>query len=160
VGGDKMDECIIAYVRRNYNLLIGESSAERIKKTIGSASLLINEPERRMRIKGRDLIHGNPKELEISETQIAESLAEPVHSIVEAVKTALENTAPELAADLVEKGIVLTGGACLLSNFDTVLHEATGLPVSIAQDPLSCVVLGTGKALEEIDRLSGVLSSI
>jgi len=113
-----------------------------------------------MEIKGRDLMNGVPKELIISERQIAESLAEPVGAIIEAVKVALEHTAPELAADIVDKGIVLTGGGALLSNLDLVLRHATGLPVSIADDPLSCVALGTGRALEEMPKLRNVLTSM
>ncbi|OWJ65563.1 rod shape-determining protein [Inquilinus limosus] len=149
VGGDKMDEAIIAYIRRNHNLLIGEGSAERIKKEIGSAAPPEDGEGRYMEIRGRDLLNGVPKELLISERQIAESLAEPISQIVEAVKVALEHTAPELAADIVDKGIVLTGGGSLLGNLDLVLRHSTGLPVSIADDPLSCVALGTGRALEE-----------
>lgn len=149
VGGDKMDEAIIAYIRRNHNLLIGEGSAERIKKEIGSAAPPEDGEGRYMEIRGRDLLNGVPKELVISERQIAESLAEPISQIVEAVKVALEHTAPELAADIVDKGIVLTGGGSLLNNLDFVLRHSTGLPVSIADDPLSCVALGTGRALEE-----------
>ena len=157
VGGDKMDEAIIAYIRRNHNLLVGEGSAERIKKEIGSACPPDDGDEGRvMEIKGRDLMNGVPKELIISERQIAESLAEPVSAIIEAVKVALEHTAPELAADIVDKGIVLTGGGALLANLDYVLRHATGLPVSIADEPLSCVVLGTGRALEETKTLKNV----
>jgi rod shape-determining protein MreB len=160
VGGDKMDEAIIAYIRRNHNLLVGEGSAERIKKEIGSACPPADAEEGRvMEIKGRDLMNGVPKELIISERQIAESLAEPVSAIIEAVKVALEHTAPELAADIVDKGIVLTGGGALVGNLDYVLRHATGLPVSIADEPLSCVVLGTGRALEEMKTLKNVLSS-
>jgi len=157
VGGDKMDEAIIGYIRRNHNLLVGEGSAERIKKEIGSACPPEDGEGRIMEIKGRDLMNGVPKELIISERQIAESLAEPVSAIIEAVKVALEHTAPELAADIVDKGIVLTGGGALLSNIDYVLRHATGLPVSIADDPLSCVALGTGRALEEMKTLKHVL---
>jgi rod shape-determining protein MreB and related proteins len=157
VGGDKMDEAIIAYIRRNDNLLIGEGSAERIKKEIGSAWPPDEGEGRSMEIKGRDLMNGVPKELLISERQIAESLAEPVSAIVEAVKVALEHTAPELAADIVDKGIVLTGGGALLGNLDYVLRNATGLPVSIADDPLTCVAMGTGRALEEMKTLKHVL---
>ncbi|HTJ64546.1 MAG TPA: rod shape-determining protein [Alphaproteobacteria bacterium] len=157
VGGDKLDEAIIAYIRRHHNLLVGESSAERIKKSIGSAAAPEDGDGRMMEIKGRDLMNGVPKELIISERQIAESLAEPVAAIVEAVKVALEHTAPELAADIVDKGIVLTGGGALLSNLDHVLRYATGLPVSIADDPLSCVALGSGRALEEMRTLRNVV---
>jgi rod shape-determining protein MreB len=157
VGGDKLDEAIIAYIRRHHNLLVGESSAERIKKSIGSAAAPDDGDGRMMEIKGRDLMNGVTKELIISERQIAESLAEPVAAIVEAVKVALEHTAPELAADIVDKGIVLTGGGALLSNLDHVLRYATGLPVSIADDPLSCVALGSGRALEEMKTLRNVV---
>ena len=160
VGGDKMDEAIIAYIRRNHNLLVGEGSAERIKKEIGSACPPENGEGRTMAIKGRDLMNGVPKELIMSERQIAESLAEPVGAIVEAVKVALEHTAPELAADIVDKGIVLTGGGALLSNLDYVFRAATGLPISIADDPLSCVALGTGRCLEEMKTLKHVLISM
>ena len=157
VGGDKMDEAIIAYIRRNHNLLVGEGSSERIKKEIGSACPPEDGEGRTMHIKGRDLMNGVPKELVISERQIAESLAEPISAIIEAVKVALEHTAPELAADIVDKGIVLTGGGALLGNLDLVLRHATGLPVSIADDPLSCVALGTGRCLEEMGTLRSVL---
>ncbi len=157
VGGDKMDEAIIAYIRRNHNLLVGEGSAERIKKEIGTASPPEDGEGVTMQIKGRDLMNGVPKELVISERQIAEALAEPVGAIIEAVKVALEHTAPELAADIVDKGIVLTGGGGLLGNLDYVLRASTGLPVSIADDPLSCVALGTGRCLEELDTMRNIL---
>ncbi len=160
VGGDKMDAAIISYIRRNHNLLVGEGSAEKIKKEIGSACAPEKGDGRTFEIKGRDLMNGVPKEIVISERQVAESLAEPVAQIVEAVKVALEYTAPELAADIVDKGIVLTGGGAMLTNLDQVLRNATGLPVSIAEDPLACVVKGTGKALEEIDRLRTILSTM
>ena len=160
VGGDKMNEAIIAYIRRNHNLLVGERSAERIKEEIGSACPPEEGEGRSMEIKGRDLMNGVPKELVITERQIAESLAEPVSAIIEAVKAALEHTEPELAADIVDKGIVLTGGGALLSNMDYVLRYATGLPVSIAEEPLSCVVLGTGRALEEMKKLRNVLTTM
>jgi len=160
VGGDKMNEAIIAYIRRNHNLLVGEGSAERIKEEIGSVCPPEEGEGRTMEIKGRDLMNGVPKELVISERQIAESLAEPVGQIIEAVKAALEHTAPELAADIVDKGIVLTGGGALLTNMDYVLRYATGLPVSIADGPLSCVALGTGRALEEMKKLRHVLTTM
>ena len=159
IGGDKMDEAIIAYIRRNHNLLLGESSAEKIKNEIGSACPPEDGSGREMEIKGRDLMNGVPKELVVNERQVAESLAEPVGAIIEAVKGALENTAPELAADIVEKGIMLTGGAAQLNNLDLVLRHATGLPVSIAEEPLTCVVLGTGRTLEEMHTLRDVLQS-
>jgi len=129
VGGDKMDEAIIAYIRRNHNLLVGEGSAERIKKQIGSACAPEDGTGLSMEIKGRDLMNGVPKELVVTQRQIAEALAEPVGAIIEAVKVALEHTAPELAADIVDKGIVLTGGGALLGNLDLVLRHATGLAV-------------------------------
>jgi rod shape-determining protein MreB len=157
VGGDKMDEAIVGYIRRNHNLLVGEGSAERIKKEIGSACPPEDGDGRVMVIKGRDLMNGVPNELVITERQIAESIAEPVGAIIEAVKVALAHTAPELAADIVDKGIMLTGGGALLGNLDFVLRYSTGLPVSIADDPLSCVVLGAGRCLEEMKTLKAVL---
>ncbi len=149
VGGDKMDEAIISHIRRNYNLLIGESTAERVKQEIGSACPPENGDGPTMTIKGRDLMNGVPKEIAVSQREIAHSLADPINSIIEAVKVALEHTAPELAADIVDKGIVLTGGGSLLTNIDFVLRHATGLPVSIADEPLSCVAMGTGRILED-----------
>jgi rod shape-determining protein MreB len=149
VGGDKMDEAIIGHIRRNYNLLIGEATSERVKKEIGSACPPESGDGPTMTIKGRDLMNGVPKEIVISQREIAMSLAEPINAIIEAVKVALEHTAPELAADIVDKGIVLTGGGGLLTNIDLVLRHATGLPVSIADEPLSCVAMGTGQILED-----------
>jgi rod shape-determining protein MreB len=149
VGGDKMDEAIGSYVRRNHNLLIGEATAERIKQEVGVAKMPADGKGETIHIKGRDLVNGVPKEITITQAQIAEALTEPVSAIVEGVRIALENTAPELAADIVDQGIVLTGGGALLSGIDDVLREATGLPVSIADDPLTCVALGTGRALED-----------
>lgn len=160
VGGDRMDSEIVAYIRKNSNLLVGETSAEKIKKEIGCACPPEKGDGRTVEIKGRDLINGVPKEIEVSEREIAEALSGCVSEIVEAVKVALENTAPELAADIVDKGIVLTGGGALLSNLDFVLREATGLPVSIAEEPLSCVAKGTGKALDHVAKLKNVLSSV
>lgn len=157
VGGDSMDEAIIQYIRRHHNLLVGESTAERIKKTIGSAKAPERGAGEEMKIKGRDLLNGIPKEITITEKQIAESLSEPVTNIVDAVKVALENTAAELCADIVEKGIILTGGGALLRNLDFVLSRSTGLPVSVGDEALSCVALGTGQALEHMKTLSDVL---
>ena len=157
VGGNKMDEAVIQYIRRHHNLLIGEATAENIKKLIGSACLPEDGNGDVVEIKGRDLMNGVPKEIVISERQVAESLAEPVSQIVEAVKVALEHTAPELSADIVDKGIVLTGGGSLLGNLDFVLRHATGLPVSLAEEPLTCVALGTGRCLEEMKTLRHVL---
>ena len=160
VGGDKMDEAIISYIRRTHNLLIGEASAERIKLDIGAACPP-DEGEGPLReVRGRDLMNGVPREVLVSQWQIAESMADPVGQIIDAVKTALENTPPELAADIVDRGIVLTGGGALLYRLDQVLRDATGLPVVVAEDPLQCVALGTGRALEEPRRLSSVLSSM
>jgi rod shape-determining protein MreB len=161
VGGDKMDESIISYVRRHHNLLIGESTAERIKMDIGAATPPDDSDEGPYReVKGRDLMNGVPREVLVSQRQIAESIAEPVSQIVEAVKVALENTPPELAADIVDKGIVLTGGGSLLYRMDQTLRDSTGLPVVVAEDALQCVALGTGRALEEMKRLRNVLSTM
>jgi rod shape-determining protein MreB len=160
VGGDKMDDAIVGYIRRHHNLLIGDTTAENIKKEIGSASLPPDGNGLTKQIKGRDLMNGVPKEITISERQVAESLAEPVGQIVEAVKVALEATPPELAADIVDKGIVLTGGGALLRNLDQVLRDDTGLPVSIADEALSCVALGTGRALENLRLMKSVLSTV
>lgn len=160
IGGDNMDEAIINYIRRNHNLLIGESSAEKIKKEIGSAKSPDHDFGRTISVKGRDLINGIPKEIIIDERQVSESLAEPVAGIIEAVKIVLENLAPQLSSDIVDKGIVLTGGGALLSNLDVVLREATGLPVSVADEPLLCVALGTGMALEHISTMKKVLSDV
>ncbi len=159
VGGDKMDDAIIQYVRRTTNLLIGEMSAEKVKKEIGSATMPADNEGMTVQIKGRDLMNGVPREIRVSEAMIAESLAEPVEQIVEAVKNALEATPPELAADIVDKGIMLTGGGALLRNLDTELRNRTGLPVSIADDPLSCVVRGSGTVVENLKKWKSVLSS-
>lgn len=162
VGGDKMDEAIISYIRRTHNLLIGESSAERIKIKLGAA-MIPDDPQDSgpwLDVKGRDLINGVPREVQVSQAQIAESLIEPVTQIVDAVTTALENTPPELAADIVDKGIVLTGGGALLYRLNEVLRLATGLPVTVGEDALSCVALGTGRALEEMKRLRNVLTTM
>ena len=149
VGGDKMDEAIVSYVRRNHNLLIGEATAERIKQEVGIARPPADGVGLTIHVKGRDLVNGVPKEIQISQAQIAEALSEPVATIVEGVRVALENTAPELAADIVDQGIVLTGGGALLEGLDEVLRDETGLPVTVADDPLTCVALGTGRALED-----------
>lgn len=157
VGGDKMDEAITSYIRRNYNLLIGEATAEKIKKEIGSAILTKESDSITMTIKGRSLITGVPKEVLINQAQIAESLNEVVTTIADGVKSALENTPPELSADIVDRGIVMTGGGSLLMNLNKVIAEVTGVPVFVAENPLNCVVLGTGKALEEMKVLKNVL---
>jgi rod shape-determining protein MreB len=151
VGGDKMDEAIVQYIKRKYNLLIGERTAELIKITIGSASP--GNEVQTMEIKGRDLVAGVPKTIEITDEEIRDSLLEPINQIVEAVRIGLERTPPELASDIVDKGIVLAGGGALLRNLDTLLREETGLPVMLADDPLTAVVMGAGKALDEIGLL-------
>jgi rod shape-determining protein MreB len=155
VGGDKLDEALVQYMKRKYNLLIGERTAEQIKIEIGSAYPDGGE-ERTMEVKGRDLVSGIPKTMTINSTEIREALSETVNTIVEAVRIALERTPPELAADIVDKGIVLAGGGAMLRNLDLLLREETGLPVVIADDPLSCVVLGSGKVLDELDLLKRV----
>ena len=157
--GDKFDEAIIEYMRSSHKLAIGETTAERMKKEIGSASTPEDGDGKSMNVKGRDLITGLPKELSISQRQIAEALAEPVAQIIDTIKRALEQTPAELSADIVERGIMMTGGGSLLGNLDKVLRRATSLPVSIAEDPLLCVVMGTGKALEEKSKLSDVFAS-
>ncbi len=149
VGGDKMDEAIVSYVRRHHNLLIGDATAERIKKDYGIATIPADGIGETIHIKGRDLVNGVPKEITISQANVAEALAEPIGAIIEGVRIALENTAPELAADIVDQGIVLTGGGALIQGLDDYLREETGLPVSVAEDPLSCVALGTGRAMED-----------
>ncbi|WP_144094817.1 rod shape-determining protein [Croceicoccus sediminis] len=149
VGGDKMDEAIVSYVRRHHNLLIGEATAERIKQDYAVATVPEDGEGETIHIRGRDLVNGVPKEITINQANIAEALNEPIGAIVEAVRIALENTAPELAADIVDQGIVLTGGGALIKGLDEYLREETGLPVTVAEDPLSCVALGTGRALEE-----------
>ncbi len=154
VGGDKMDEAIIQHIKRKYNLLIGERTAELIKMGIGTA--YPTEEVLTMDIKGRDLVAGVPRTLTVSSDEIRDALSEPVNAIVEAVKVTLERTPPELAGDIADRGIVLAGGGALLKNLDTLLREETGLPVFLAEDPLSSVVIGAGKALEEIDILRQV----
>lgn len=156
VGGDKLDETIASYIRRKHNLMIGEMTAERIKLTIGIARMPADGRGKVIHAKGRDLVAGVPKEIEISQAEIAEALAEPVNQIVEAVLSALENTAPELAADIIDRGIVMTGGGALLACLDEVLSQATGLTVAVADDALICVAMGAGRALEDPD-YKGVL---
>ena len=151
VGGDKMDEAIIQHIKKRYNLLIGERSAEDIKIEIGNA--YPDDESERMKIKGRDMIAGVPRTVEINSDEIREALTEPLSIIIETVRVALERTPPELAADIVDKGIVLTGGGGLLKNLDVVLREETRLPVIVADEPLSCVVMGTGQALDELELL-------
>jgi rod shape-determining protein MreB len=155
VAGDKMDEAILQHIKRKYNLLIGERTAELIKTTVGNA--YPGEVVERMQIKGRDLVSGIPKIIEIDSDEVRESIREQIDTIVETVKIALEQTPPELAADIVDRGIVLTGGGALLKGLDQLLREETGLPITITEDPLSTVVLGSGKALDNIDILREVM---
>ncbi|MBI3073965.1 MAG: rod shape-determining protein [Deltaproteobacteria bacterium] len=154
VGGDKMDEAIIQHMKRKYNLLIGERTAELIKCTVGTA--FPTDEAMTMEVKGRDLVAGVPKTFAVTSDEIRDALQEPINAIVEAVRIALERTPPELASDIVDKGIVLAGGGSLLTNLDVLLREETGLPVMLCDDPLSAVVLGSGKALDEIDLLREV----
>ena len=154
VGGDKMDEAIVQHIKRRYNLLIGERTAEHIKMEVGNA-YPFDEP-RSMQVKGRDMIAGVPRTVEITSDEVREALSEPVSAIIEAVRVALERTPPELAADIVDKGIVLAGGGALLHNLDVILREETRLPVMIAEEPLSCVVLGTGRVLDQLELLKMV----
>jgi len=148
VGGDRMDEAIISYLRRHQNLLIGESTAERIKCTIGTARMPDDGRGRVMQVRGRDLLNGVPKEIEVTQGQVAEALSETVQTICEAVMIALETTPPDLAADIVDRGVMLTGGGALLGDLDLALREQTGLIITVADQSLNCVALGTGKALE------------
>ncbi len=154
VGGDKMDDAILNYIKRKYNLLIGERTAERIKIEIGSA--YPTDEVRTMFVKGRDLVAGVPKTLEVSTEDVREALMEPVNAIVEATKIALERTPPELAADIADKGIVLSGGGALLENLDVLLREETSLPIMLAEDPFTAVVMGCGRCLDELDLLRDV----
>jgi rod shape-determining protein MreB and related proteins len=154
VGGDKMDEAIVQYVKRKYNLLVGERTAELVKITIGSA--YPGEEIQTMEIKGRDLVAGVPKTVEITDEEIRESIVEPINAIVEAVRIGLERTPPELASDIVDKGIVLAGGGALLRNLDTLLRDQTGLPVMLADEPLEAVVMGAGKVLDELTLLRDI----
>jgi rod shape-determining protein MreB len=155
VGGDKMDEAILQYVKRTYNLLIGERTSEIIKTTIGNA--YPGSEMESMDVKGRDLVTGIPKIINVNSDEVRQAIQEQIESIVAAVKTALEQTPPELAADIVDRGIYLTGGGALLKNLDILLHQETGLPIKIADDPLSTVVMGCGKALDNLNILKEVM---
>ena len=156
VGGDRMDDAIINYIRRNYGMLIGEATAEKIKKQMGSAFPGAEVQE--MEIKGRSLAEGVPRSFNVSSNEVLEALTEPLNAIVSAVKQALEQTPPELGSDIAEKGMVLTGGGALLRDLDRLLMEETGLPVIVADDPLTCVVRGSGMALENMDKLASVFT--
>lgn len=157
VGGNKLDDAIIFYIKKEYNLMVGERTAEEIKITIGSA--FPKEQETSMDVRGRDLVTGLPKTLRITSAEIIEALREPVNGIVEAIKSTLEKTPPELAADVMDKGIMLTGGGALLDGMDQLVHQETGMPVHIAENPLDCVALGAGKVVEEIETLKRVAVS-
>jgi len=157
VGGDKFDEAIINYIRRNYGMLVGETTAETVKKRIGSA--FPGSEVREMEVKGRNLAEGIPRSFSISSNEILEALTEPLNQIVSAVKSALEQTPPELGADIAEKGMVLTGGGALLRDLDRLLMEETGLPVIVAEDPLTCVVRGSGKALEKMEHFGPIFTN-
>ncbi|HIE51830.1 MAG TPA: rod shape-determining protein [Armatimonadetes bacterium] len=154
VAGNSMDEVIMRYIKREYNLMIGERTAEEIKIRIGSAYSM--DPEMELEVRGRDLVAGLPKTITVSSVEIREALKEPVNTIVERIKRVLEQTPPELAADIIERGITLTGGAALLRGMDKLITAETQIPAQIAEDPLSCVAVGTGRALEEIEALSKV----
>ena len=154
IAGDELDQAIISYIKKEFNLMVGERTAEQVKIEIGSAYKLDDEEEQIMEIKGRDMITGLPKIVEISEVQIREALKEPVYSIIESIKTTLEKTPPELAADIMEKGIMLAGGGALLKGVDVLINRETNMPVHIAEAPLDCVVMGAGKALEDFDKIS------
>lgn len=160
IAGNRIDEVIARYVRREYNLMIGERTAEEIKIRVGSAFPL--NPEIEMQVRGRDLVVGLPKTVTVSSVEIREAIAEPISAILERIKWVLEHTPPELAADIIERGIMLTGGGAILRGLDELIQSQTGIPVHIAEDPLSCVAIGTGKALEEIPALgkAGSLSML
>jgi rod shape-determining protein MreB len=155
VGGDKMDEAIVQHMKRKYNLLCGERTAERIKCDVGTAFPM--DDVLTMEVKGRDLLQGVPKPVVVNSEEVRDALHDPISSILEAIRSALEGTPPELSADIVDKGIVLTGGGALLRNLDKLIRDETGLPVTVADDPISAVVLGAGKALDELDLLKEVM---
>jgi rod shape-determining protein MreB len=154
VGGDKMDEAIVQHMRRRYNLAVGEHTAETIKMTIGNAHSGCEV--RTMEVKGRDMVEGIPKTVTVNSDEIREALSEPIQAIVGAIRVALESTPPELSADIVDRGIVLAGGGALLLNLDELIRRETGLPVMLADDPISAVVIGSGMVLEQMDLLKGV----
>jgi rod shape-determining protein MreB len=159
IGGDELDEAIVQYIKRAYNLMIGERTGEEIKINLGSAYISDDLKGAEREIRGRDLVTGLPKTIRVTAEEIHEALAEPVSNILEAVKVTLERTPPELAADIMDRGIMMAGGGALLHGIDTLLQKETGMPVHLAEDPLTCVARGTGKALDEIDVLGRVLIS-
>lgn len=152
IAGDELDQSIVSYIKREYSLMIGERTAEQIKIEIGSA--YSDGPEKTMEIRGRDLVTGLPKILTITSTEIREALSEPINAIIDAIKSTLEKSPPELAADIMDKGIMLTGGGALLHGFDKLIRKETDMPVNIADNPLDCVAIGAGKALDNIDKLA------
>ncbi len=160
VGGDEMDRAIVNYVKRKYNLLIGERTAERVKIEVGSALLDANDEKKSVDVKGRDLVSGVPKTVTLASSEVNEALLEIIASIIEVVRVALENTPPELSSDLVDKGIMMAGGGSLLRGLDKLISKETGLPVKVAKDPLFCVVNGAGKVLEELDFFRDALMSV
>jgi rod shape-determining protein MreB len=157
VGGDEIDEAIVHFLRKSYNLLIGEATAEQVKMTIGSAYPPENGHEE-MEVKGRDIVSGLPKTVRITSTEVREAIQEPIAAVVDAVRQALERTPPELASDIVDRGIVMTGGGALLKGLDQLLRENTGLPINVDEEPLTCVVRGTGRILDDPDKYRGVLT--
>ena len=157
IGGDELDESIVYYIKKEYNLMIGERTAEEVKIFIGSAD--VKDKESKMQIRGRDLISGLPKTIEVTSTEIHEALKEPISNIIDAIKFTLEKTPPELASDIMELGIMLTGGGALLDGIDRLIKKETGMPVHIAENPLDCVALGTGKALDSIEILKKTISN-
>ncbi|NLM38364.1 MAG: rod shape-determining protein, partial [Firmicutes bacterium] len=157
VAGDELNEAITQYIKKCYNLMVGEQTSEEIKRTIGSA--YPQQEEETLEVRGRDLVTGLPKVITISSQEVMEAIAEPVGAILEAVKMTLEKTPPELAADILDRGIVMTGGGALLRGLDRLLAEETEMPVQVAEDPLTCVARGTGKVLEELDELRRILIS-
>ena len=159
VAGDAMDEAIVSYIKKEFNLMIGDRTAEQIKMSVGTAYVDENSEEASTQIKGRDLVTGLPKIIEITNYQVAQAIREPVNGMVEAIKYTLEKTPPELAADIMDTGITLSGGGALLKELDTIIHKETGLTVNVAENPLDCVVNGTGKVLENLDQLQNVLIS-
>jgi rod shape-determining protein MreB len=157
VGGDKFDEAIVNYIRRNYGMLIGEQTAEMVKKQIGSA--FPGSEVHEMEVRGRNLSEGIPRSFAVSSNEILEAITDPINQIVVSIKNALENTPPELAADIAERGVVITGGGALLRDLDRLLMEETGLPVYLAEDPLTCVVRGCGEAIDRVDELGPLLAT-
>ncbi|MDR1691588.1 MAG: rod shape-determining protein, partial [Rickettsiales bacterium] len=161
VGGDKLDQAIINFIRRKHNVLIGETTAENIKKEVGCALPPTDADKQKViEIKGRSLINGVPVEIKITETEMASALQDSVNQIIDAVKVVLETTPPEVASDIVDRGIVLTGGGALLNRLDIALRKSTGLPVFVAEDPLTCVARGTGEALENMKKLKDIFTTM